>query len=428
MPVNIPEVSSPRVVIVGAGFAGLTLARKLARSNYQVVLLDKNNFHQFQPLFYQVAMAGLEPSAISFPLRKIFRRRENVFIRMCKVESVDIEKRQLQTDLGIVNYDILALSMGVTTNFFGNDQLDGRVFTLKSVSESLFLRNAILTDLERALTVRDYEPRQGYLDIVIVGGGPTGVELAGALAEMRKNVLPREYQEIDAAEMDIHLIQGGPRLLMGMSEESSAKAEEFLAKMGVMVQTGVLVKDYIDGTAILSNGTEIPAFKVIWAAGIKGRRIAGIPESCYTRGDRLEVDKHHKLKGVNAVYVLGDQAFMSTDHYESGHPQVAQGAIQHASNLAGNLIRIAKGKEPKDFKYKDLGTLATIGRNKAVADLPRFKTQGFIAWLLWLVVHLKSLLGVKNKLFVLVNWVWDYITYDPGLRIVIRHKSYQKKL
>ena len=423
MPINIPETDQKRIVIVGAGFAGMTLARKIRALNYQVVLIDKNNYHQFQPLFYQVAMAGLEPSAISFPLRKMFKRYPNVHIRMCSVLEIDAGNKRLQTDMGRVDFDYLVLAMGVTTNYFGNESLPGNVYTLKSVAESLFLRNAVLGDLEQALTERDYDERQGLLDVVIVGGGPTGVELAGALSEMRKYVVPKEYNELDPDEIDIHLIQGAPKLLMGMSDEASAKAEKYLGDMGVLVQTGVIVTDYKDHYVHLNNGEKIYSEKVIWAAGVSGFKLPGLADHLYGPGNRLIVDEFNRLKDHQDVFVLGDQAIMASDEYQHGHPQVAQPAIQQARNLALNFRRMLKGQPPKSFRYKDLGSMATIGRNKAVCDLPGYKTQGFIAWVLWLVVHLKSILGVKNKLFVLLNWIWDYITYNPGLRIVIRHKT-----
>ncbi len=422
MPINLPETPHKRVVIVGAGFAGLTLARKLAGTDYQVVLIDKNNYHQFQPLFYQVAMAGLEPSSISFPLRRMFRKPTQVHIRLAEIQSVDVAEKYLVTDAGRVNYDILVLAMGVTTNYYGNAELPLQVYTLKSVSDALFLRNSILTDFEKSLMVRDYNDRQGFLDIAIVGGGPTGVELAGALAEMRKYILPREYGELDAQEVDIHLIEGSPRLLNTMSERSSEAALRFLKNLGVFVTLDARVTGYNGSVLTLSNGQEISAKKVIWAAGITGHVLQGIPQDAVGPGRRLKVDQFNAMFGAKDVYVLGDMAFMEEGEYK-GHPQVAQGAIQHARHLAKNLKRSMAGKEMQPFHYRDLGTLATVGRNKAVADLPAAHFRGFWAWVLWLAVHLKGILGVKNKLFVLLNWIWGYLTYDQSLRIIIRPKS-----
>lgn len=423
MKINLPETGQERIVIVGGGFAGLTLARKLAKSQYQVVLIDKNNYHQFQPLFYQVAMAGLEPSSIIFPYRKLFQRRKNVFIRMTEVTGVDLSKKQLQTPYGIVNYDHLVLSMGVDTNFFGNQKMAELAMPLKDVSEALLLRNKILEDYEKALVITDFEERQRYIDIVIVGGGPTGVEVAGALAEMKQFILPKDYPEMDISEIDIYLIQSGQKLLKGMSEEASEKALQFLQQLGVKVRLNTRVKDFDGKYAYMNDGTKICTSKLIWAAGIKGNTIAGLPAASICKGNRLLVDQWHQVKGVTDIYALGDLAQMESEAYPHGHPQVAQVAIQQAKNLAGNFKRRARKKELKAFEYNNRGSMATIGRHRAVVDLPKFRFQGTFAWFVWMVVHLFAILGVKNKLFVFINWVWNYMTYDQSLRLILRAKA-----
>lgn len=422
MKINLPESDQPRVVIVGGGFAGLTLARKLARENFQVVLLDKNNYHQFQPLFYQVAMAGLEPSSIVFPFRKLFQKQKNVFIRVTKVDRIDPAQKMLFTKLGMVNYDYLVLAIGADTNFFGNEMIAQHAIPMKSVSEALFLRNQILADYERALSITDYEERQGYIDIVIVGGGPTGVEVAGALAEMKKYILPKDYPELPIKEIDIHLVQGAPKLLMGMSEKASQKALDFLQQLDVNVKLNTRVTAY-DGLYVdMADGTRMPCRKVIWAAGIKGNPLDGIPEACFTYGRRLQVNAFNQVEGMDSVYAIGDISYMETEAYPKGHPQVAQVAIQQGKLLSDNLQRLQKNQALKAFRYKDLGSMATIGRNRAVADLPTFKSQGAFAWFIWLLVHLYALVGVKNKLFVFLNWVWNYFTYDQSLRLIIKPK------
>lgn len=418
--INIPETGQERVVIIGGGFAGLTLARKLAKSKYQVVLIDKNNYHQFQPLFYQVAMAGLEPSSIVFPLRKLFQNRKNVFIRVTEVNGVDLKQKQLRTPLGLVNYDHLVIAIGADTNFFGNEHIARLAIPMKSVSEALFLRNKILSDYEKALTTTDFDARQGYVDIVIVGGGPTGVEVAGALAEMKAYILPKDYSELDANEVDIHLIQGAPRLLPGMSEEASEKALHFLKKLGVKVKLKTRVENFDGKQVYMSDGSTIHAKKVIWAAGVTCNRLEGMPEESLAWGGRVKVDKFNEVQGLKDVYAIGDLALMTDKDYPHGHPQVAQVAIQQAKQLAKNLKGRLKNKTFKPFRYKDLGTMATIGRNRAVVDLPRFKFQGAFAWLIWMFVHLFNILGVKNRFFVFVNWVWNYVTYDQSLRLIIR--------
>jgi len=421
--INIPNATQPRVVIVGGGFAGLNLADKMSKLNYQVVLIDKNNFHQFQPLFYQVAMAGLEPSSILFPLRKLFQKRKNVFIRVTTVTKVNTTQKRVHTLLGELEYDYLVLAIGADTNFFGNEQIARKAFPMKTVGEALTLRNKILYDYERAITTTDYEERQGLIDIVIVGGGPTGVEVAGALAEMKKYILPKDYTELDCEEIDIYLIQGGDCLLKGMSKEASKKAEDFLKKLGVLIKLNSRVEDFDGKFVYIKGGEKIQANKVIWAAGIKGNTVEGLPEDSIVWGGRIKVDRENKVAGVTDVYAIGDIAYMEEPDFPQGHPQVAQVAIQQAKNLAKNFKLTAKGKKTNPFVYNNLGSMATIGRNRAVVDLPRFKFQGFFAWIVWLFVHLFSLIGMKNRLFVFINWVWNYFTYDQSLRLIIRPKN-----
>jgi NADH:ubiquinone reductase (H+-translocating) len=425
--INIPETGKKRVVIIGGGFGGLALARKLAGSEYQVVLIDKNNYHQFQPLFYQVAMAGLEPSSIVFPLRKLFQRHSDVYIRVTEATQVEPEKKRVLTPLGICNYDYLVLAVGADTNFFGNEHIAEKAIPMKSVSEALFLRNQILSDYEKALTTTDFEERQGYIDIVIAGGGPTGVEVAGALAEMKKYILPKDYPELNSGEIEIYLIEGAPALLGGMSEESSQKALAFLEQLGVIVKLNTLVVDYDGETVFLSDGSSIRSRKLIWAAGVRGNSVEGLPVDTLTRGGRIKVNRFSQVEGFEDIFAIGDIAWMAEEKYPDGHPQVAQPAIQQGRRLAENLRRMSKGKEHLPFSYKDLGSMATIGRNRAVVDLPAFKTQGLIAWFIWLFVHLFQILGIKNRLFIFLNWVWNYITYDQSLRLIIRPKVPQRE-
>lgn len=421
MQFNIPDTPQKRVVIIGAGFGGLTLARKLAKNPaFQVVLIDKNNFHQFQPLFYQVAMAGLEPSSIVFPLRKIFQKNKNVFVRVTEVQSVDTQHQTIQTPIGALRYDYLVISIGADTNWYGNAALKPKAIPMKSVSEALYLRNTIFEDYEKAVTADDPERRQRYLDIVIVGGGPTGVEVAGALAEMKRHIVPKDYHDLEGQEIDIHLVHGDPRLLNTMSPESSAAAEKFLRELGVHLHLDKIVQSYDGTTVAINDGSTLRADKVIWAAGVTGNTISGLPAASVTKGNRILVDPYNAVAGCQQVYAIGDIAWQSEPDYPNGHPQVAQVAIQQGKLLAENLQAQLQGKPLRTFRYKDLGSMATIGRHRAVVDLPFWKFQGAFAWFTWLFVHLFSILGAKNKLFVFLNWVSNYFTYDQSLRLVIK--------
>jgi len=418
MTINIPKADTKRIVIVGGGFGGIALARKICKEDFQVVLIDKNNYHQFQPLFYQVAMAGLEPSAISFPFRKLFQKKQNVFIRVAELLKINSEKQYIETSLGNLDYDHLVISTGVRTNYFGNDKISKNAIPMKSVSDSLYLRNKILTDYEQALITEDYEERQGLIDIVIVGGGPTGVEVAGALAEMKKYILPKDYFELDSKEVDIYLVQGADMLLKGMSDHASKKAEEYLKNLGVQVSLNTRVTDYDGKFVYMMDGTTIRTNKVIWAAGVKGLKIEGIGDDKYDKANRILVDGYCKVQDHQNIFAIGDAATMISEAYPWGHPQVAQVALQQGKHLAEYFIR---GKNKINaFEYKDLGSMATVGRNRAVVDFSKMKFGGRMAWYIWLFVHLFAILGVKNKIVIFLNWLWNYFTYDQSLRLIIK--------
>lgn len=422
MSINIQRNQKKRVVIVGGGLGGLRLAEDLYGSGMQVVLIDKNNFHQFPPLIYQIASAGIDPSSISFPFRQIFRKRKDFYFRMAEARMVDTEKKILQTSIGKIDYDYLVLAAGATTNFFGNKNIEEWAIPMKTVPEAMGLRNALLSNFERALTCATEEERQELLNVVIVGGGATGVEIAGALAEMRRYVIPYDYPDMDSSLMHIYLIEAGDRLLAGLSQESSQKAYEFLKSMGVDIQFGKMVTDYRDHKVVMKDGTEIPTRTFLWVSGIRANAMPGIDESHLGRGFRFKVDEYNRIPGVEDVFAIGDQCLQTSDAaYPNGHPQVAQVAIQQAKNLAKNLKLINQSADSNAltaFRYKNLGSMATIGRNKAVVEIGKFRSQGFFAWVLWLVVHLRSILGVKNKMMVLLNWLWKYISYNDSIRMI----------
>ena len=420
MSFNIAKTNAKRVVIVGGGFGGLKLANALRKTGMQVVLVDKNNFHQFPPLIYQVASSGIEPSSISFPFRKIFRKRKNFYFRMAEARSIFPDKKILQTSIGKIEYDYLVLAAGTTTNFFGNKHLEEEAMPMKTLPEAMGLRNALLGNLERSITCATEQERNELQNIVIVGGGATGVEIAGVLSEMKKYVLPADYPDMDSSQLNIFLIEAAGRLLGGMSPESSAAAEQFLRNMGVNVCLHKKVTDYRDHKVIFEDGMEIPTRTFIWVSGVKAVSIGNIPAECMGRGGRLKVDAYNRVEGLKDVFAIGDQCIMTADKdYPYGHPQLAQVAIQQGKLLAENLKRIEKKKPLKAFHYKNLGSMATVGRNRAVAEFKKVKTQGWIAWILWLVVHLRSILGVRNRISVMLNWMYNYFTYDQSLRIII---------
>lgn len=425
MPVNIPETGQTRIVIIGAGFAGLKLARKLYKNDFQIVLIDRNNYHQFQPLFYQVATSGLEPSSISFPLRKVFQKVKNVFIRIAEVKKIHPEKKIIETSLGTAWYDFLIIATGATTNFFGMESFESNSIPMKSVSEALYLRNTLLENFERAVTLRDENETKKLLNVVVVGGGPTGVEVCGALAEMKKFVLPKDYPELDFSHMSITLVEANDQLLHGMSKEAGKKASRYLEGLGVQVKLEHKVLNYDGNEVSLEDKENFHTKTLIWAAGVKGQMPAGIKTNLIARGNRIKVNSFNQITELPDIFAIGDIACMKTEAYPDGHPQVAQVALQQATNLAKNLLNLQNKKKLTPFIYHDKGSMATVGRNRAVVDLPKVKFAGFPAWLVWMFVHLMSIVGVKNRLVIFINWLWNYITYDQSLRLILR--SAQKK-
>ncbi len=422
---NIPASELPRVVIIGGGFAGLKIASGLKNSPFQVVLLDKNNFHQFQPLYYQVATASLEPSAIAFPFRKIFQHYKNFHFRETLVKNIDYEEQVINCSIGQIRYDYLVMAMGTDTNFYKIESIQENGFPMKTVSEALKLRNTILENFEYALVADNLEDQNKNLDIVIVGGGPTGVELAGALADLRNDVLPKDYPEIDFNQMNIRLIESSTGLLAAMSKKAGGLALKYLQKLKVDVQCGISVKSFQNNEVELSDGTIIKAKTLIWAAGVSANKIEGLPDEAYGFSNRLKVNQFNLVNGFDNIFAIGDLSLMIDDQYPKGHPQVAQVAIQQANLLTKNLLYSTSEKAMKGFKYKDKGSMATIGRNLAVVDLPFWSFGGFFAWLIWMFVHLMSIVGVKNRFFIFINWTWNYFTKDQSLRLIIRPKTKQ---
>ena len=423
MKANIERTEKKRIVIVGGGLGGLELAFKLVDDDYQVVLIDKNNYHQFPPLIYQVASGGLEPSSISFPFRRLFQGKKDFFFRMAKVESVNTDKKTINTTVGEIDYDYLVMAFGAKTNFFGNKDIEATTLPMKSVSEAMKLRNTILRNLELALTEEDPARKQALMNIVVVGGGASGVEIAGAVAEMKKNIIARDYPDLDSSQMHIYLVNAVDRLLSAMDPVSSKRAERDLKELHVHIRQPQFATEYKDGILKTSAGLEIPTQTVIWVSGICANTVEGFPAESIGHAGRFLTDRFCRVKGVKDVYAIGDVSLVEGDEeYPLGHPQLAQVAMQQAKTVAKNFKAMSKGKELKPFKYKNLGVMATIGRNHAVAEISGKKFGGFPAWALWLVVHLRSILGVKNKTFILLNWVWNYINYKQSLRLILKAK------
>ena len=423
---NIPRSSFPRIVIIGGGFAGLAMAKKLRNKSVQVVLLDKHNYHNFQPLMYQVATGGLEPDSIAYPIRKVVQDFENFYFRLADVTQIDAENNKVIADIGELRYDYLVLATGSRSNFFGNKEMERNCMAMKTIPQSLNIRSLILENFEQALLTNDIDERHSLMNFVLVGGGPTGVELAGALAEMKKAVLPKDYPDLDVRKMEINIIQSDDRILNTMSENASKKAEEFLIKLGVSVWKNVRVTGY-DGRIVTTNSDLIfDSATVIWTAGVQGALVNGLSaDSLIERVNRIKVNEFNQVVGYENIFAIGDIASVSSEDYPRGHPMMAQPALQQGRQLAENIIKHINKKTMKPFVYKDKGSMATIGRNKAVVDLPHYKFSGVFAWFVWMFVHLLSLIGFKNKAIVFLNWVYNYIRFDREARLIIR--PYKKK-
>lgn len=414
-----------KVIVVGGGFAGIQLVRKLDPRYFNVLLIDKLNHHQFQPLFYQVATSQIEPSSISFPLRNIFNYKKQLQIRMAEVESVDQISNTIQTTIGSFSYDYLVLAVGCKTNFFGNQNIEKNALTLKSTYDAITIRNHILETFEKIISSSE-EERESLFNLVIVGAGPTGVELAGAFAEIKKNVLPRDYKGIDFSRFKIFLIEGSKNTLNNMSDKAKSASKAYLTKMGVEILTEKIVKDFDGQKVILNDGNVIHTKTVIWAAGVTGNIVTGFSSDILINTNRFKVDRQNKLIGSKNVYAVGDIAMMETPSYPKGHPQLANVAINQAKLLAKNLKSLQQEGRQKDFEYRDLGSMATVGTNKAVVDLPFLHFTGYFAWLTWMFLHLMLILSVRNKLIIFINWAWAYITKDTSLRLILRPSKKNK--
>ncbi|MDW5288622.1 NAD(P)/FAD-dependent oxidoreductase [Formosa sp. PL04] len=424
---NINRTSNPRIVIIGGGFAGVSLAKQLSKQEVQVVLLDQHNYHNFQPLLYQVSTGGLEPDSIAYPIRKILKDYSNFQFRLAKVLEIDPIKNSVITDIGALKYDYLVIASGSETNYFGNASIETNSMAMKTIPQALNLRSLILENFEEALLTTDLQERNALMNFVIVGAGPTGVELAGALAEIKKGILPKDYPDLDTRLAQINLVQSGDRILKEMSDKASEKAEEFLEELGVNIWKNLRVSGY-DGKTVTTNSDVIfETATMVWAAGVKGANIKGIEGAdLVSKSNRIIVNEFNQLKGYPNIFAVGDVAQVETETHPFGYPMMAQPAIQQGEQLGRNLKRMLDDLPMIPFKYKDKGSMATVGRNKAVVDMPKFKFQGIFAWFVWMFVHLFFLIGFRNRMVVFVNWVYNYIRFDREARLIIR--PYKKKL
>lgn len=417
---KIPNTDQKRIVIIGGGFAGIAMAKKFAGKNVQVVLLDRHNYHTFQPLLYQVATAGLEPDSIAGPLRKLLENHKNVFFRMAKVSKIVPDEEKVLSNVGDLSYDYLIIASGSKTNFFGHSEQFEKAFPLKQIPQALDFRSHILQNFEEAVLSGDEQRIEQLMNIVIVGGGPTGVELAGALGELKKHVLPKDYPDLDFDRLNIYLVEGADRLLGAMSEFAGHKAEKYLRKFEVNVKLNTMVNSFDGEKVVFSDDKTLPASTLLWGAGVMGNVIDGMPEETVANS-RYKVNRYNLVEGTQNIYAVGDAALMETKDFPKGHPMLAPVAMQQGELLAKNLLARINGKEQKPFKYVDKGSMATVGRNKAVVDLPnRGGFGGFFAWFIWMFVHLISIVGFRNKIVILSNWIWNYFTFDRGTRLIIR--------
>ena len=412
-------LSKQKIVVVGGGFGGIELIKRLRNSDFEITLVDKHNYHTFQPLLYQVASGGLGADSIGYPFRLIFRNQKNFTFRMAEVQSIDAGSKQIQTSTGTIPYDHLVLASGSTSNFFGNAEIERLGMPLKSIPEALNLRSEILQEFEKATLTQDAKKQQQHMTFVIVGGGPTGVETAGALAEFKKFVLPHDYPELDCKLMRVYLVEAGSRLLNGMSEKSGNNAVNYLQNLGVEVLLNVAVHTFDGQKVIFSDLSELSASTLVWSAGVKGSTLPGLPDAAI-KGSRFVVDEYNRVEGVTGIYAIGDAAGMTTKERPKGFPMVAPVAVQQGKNVAKNLLNLRQGKAMLPFHYKDKGSMATIGRNKAVVDLPSFSFGGLFAWLVWMFLHLMLLVGFRNRVVVFVDWMWNYLSYERALRLIVR--------